>query len=328
MLTWIKGSPYQLRVLESAEEMVAIGELRRIIWSGNETDVVPIHILITFAHNGGLVIGAYQLPSETTEGKKSAHELIANEDIPLPPASRMIGFVYGFPGLYKTADNLQVKHCSHELGVLPEMRDRGIGFALKRAQWQLVRSQGIDRITWTFDPLQSRNAYLNIARLGTVCNTYIREIYGELTDDLNAGVPTDRFQVDWWVNSHRVNRRLSKRSRRKLDLAHFLAADAEIINPTKAGADGFSTPISTDVPPDLEAGWEPGNGPPIILLEIPADISAIKATDIELAVTWRVHTRTLFERLFELGYLVTDFIFMPGSSPRSFYVLIDGETTL
>ena len=328
MLTWIKGEPYQLRVLESAEEMVTIGELRRIIWSGDEAGVVPIHILITFAHNGGLVIGAYQLPSDTTEGEKTPPELNAREDIPLPPGSRMIGFVYGFPGLYKTADDIQVKHCSHELGVLPEMRDRGIGFVLKRAQWQLVRSQGIDRITWTFDPLQSRNAYLNIARLGTVCNTYIREIYGELTDDLNVGVPTDRFQVDWWVNSHRVTRRLSKRARRKLDLAHFLAAGAEIINPTEAGPDGFSTPLSNALPAVLETGWEPGGGPPIVLLEIPSDITAIKTADMDLALTWRLHTRALFEKLFELGYLVTDFIYMPGPSPRSFYVLIDGERTL
>jgi len=328
MLTWIKGSPYQLRVLESAEEMRAVEELQRTIWPGNETEVVPGHILLTFAHNGGLVIGAYQLPPDTPGLNASGSDIEITDSIEPPPGTPMVGFAFGFPGLYSTPDGLRMKHCSHQLGVLPQMRDGGIGFALKRAQWQLVRSQGVDRITWTYDPLQSRNAYLNIARLGTVCSTYIRDAYGEMTDGLNVGIPSDRFQVDWWVNSHRVNRRLSKRARRRLDLAHFLAADAEIINPTKAGVDGFSTPISTDLPPDLETGWAPGGGPPIILLEIPADLSAIKATDLELAVTWRAHTRALFERLFELGYLVTDFIYMPGSSPRSFYVLIDGETTL
>ena len=119
------------------------------------------------------------------------------------------------------------------LGVHPAYRDHGIGFTLKRAQWQMVRHQGLDRITWTFDPLLSRNAYLNIARLGAVCNTYLRAVYGELRDGINAGLPSDRLQVDWWVNSQRVNRRLSRRARPPLDLAHYLAAGAQVINPTR-----------------------------------------------------------------------------------------------
>ena len=99
--------------------------------------------------------------------------------------------------------------------------DQGMGFALKRAQWQMVRYQGIDRITWTFDPLLSRNAWLNITRLGAVCNTYLRDFYGKMADVLNQGLPTDRFDVDWWVNSQRVNRRLSRRRRNDLTLIHY-----------------------------------------------------------------------------------------------------------
>ena len=328
MLTMIKGNPYLLRVLDTPEEMAKIRELRRDIWQGDESDLVPDHLLLTFAHNGGLVMGAYQLPADAAEGQSSAQGLDAGEENNLPPGSRMIGFVYGFPGLYKTPDGQRVKFCSHELGVLPEMRGRGIGFALKRAQWQMVRNQGIDRITWTYDPLQSRNAYLNMTRLGTVCNTYIRDAYGELTDRLNAGVSTDRFQVDWWVNTNRVQRRLSRNARIKLDLAHYLASGAEIINPTESGPDSFPRPVTDQLPPELETGWSDTEQPPFILLEIPADITAMKASHMQLAQTWRLHTRALFEKLFGYGYLVSDFIHLPGSFPRSFYVLIDGESTL
>ena len=106
----------------------------------------------------------------------------------------------------------------------------------------MVRHQGIDRITWTYDPLLSRNAHLNIARLGAVCNSYIRDAYGEMRDELNQGVPSDRFQVDWWVNSKRVLRRMSKRPRPPLDLAHYLAAGIPIINPTRIGSDDLPRP--------------------------------------------------------------------------------------
>src|SRR5687767_7832329 len=107
------------------------------------------------------------------------------------------------------------------MGVHPDYRNSGIGFALKRAQWQMVRKQGLDRITWTYDPLLSTNAHLNIGRLGAVCNTFLREAYGQMRDGLNAGLPSDRFQVDWWIHTKRVERRLSRRPRRELGLDHY-----------------------------------------------------------------------------------------------------------
>lgn len=296
-----------LKVLETPEEMLAVEALQRQVWTGTETDIVPVHMLIAASHNGGLVIGAFDEEAE--------------------PDPRLVGFVFGFPGLYPTPDGPRLKHCSHMLGVLPAYRDRGIGFLLKRAQWQLVRHQGLDRITWTFDPLLSRNAYLNIARLGAVCNTYIRAIYGELRDDINVGLPSDRLQVDWWVNSQRVNRRLSRRARPPLDLAHFLAAGAQVINPTRLEADGLPRPgpFSEDgVLQWLNSGAQNA----IHLLEIPSDFLTLKAANPPLAREWRFHIRQAFEDLFSRGYLVTDFVHLPGSHPRSFYVLSHGESTL
>jgi predicted GNAT superfamily acetyltransferase len=298
-------SKWQLHILHSMQEMQMIEDLQRLVWAGSETDIVPAHLLITAAHNGGFVIGVF--PQED-----AGH-------------TQMAGFVYGFPGLYKTPDGPRLKHCSHQLAVHPDYRGQGLGFLLKRAQWQMVRHQGIDRITWTYDPLLSRNAYLNIARLGAVCNTYLRDLYGKMRDELNAGLNSDRFEVDWWVNTQRVGRRVSRNSRLQLDLAHFLAAGAEIINPTRVNQAGMP------IPPDLDSMDLPGEGdegPIILLVEIPAYFQSMRTTDIELAKKWRLHSRHIFELLFQAGYFATDFIHLPGNNPRSFYVLSHGEGTL
>ncbi len=284
-----KDSPV-LRILDGPAEMEAIEDLERAIWPGSETDVIPSHLLLAAVHGGGLVIGAY-------------------ESSPEPP--RLVGFVFGFPGLYYTPDGPRIKHCSHQLGVLPSYRNSGIGFRLKRAQWQMVRHQGIDRITWTFDPLLSKNAYLNIAKLGTVCNVYMRDFYGDMRDEMNQGLPSDRFEVDWWVNTRRVERRLSKRSRRMLTLIDFQKAESLIIPAL--------SPLP-DISPDANR---------MILVEIPVDFHGIKANNTTLALHWRLYTRSLFEGLFSRGYMITDFVHSRSDDqPGSYYVLSHGEATL
>jgi predicted GNAT superfamily acetyltransferase len=179
----------------------------------------------------------------------------------------------------------------------------------------MVRKQGIDRITWTYDPLLSRNAHLNIARLGAVCSLYLRSEYGEMQDGLNAGLPSDRFQVDWWINTERVRRRLSRPSRPSLTLAHFRMAEAILLE-----ARFTQTPVAIQ-PPQADPQLT-GN---LLLIEIPFDFLALKAADLLLARAWRTYTRAVFEEAFATGYLVTDFVHDQG---RSFYVLTHGETTL
>jgi len=279
-----------IKILDIPEQMTVIEDLQRGVWSGSETDVVPTHMLITTVHNGGLVIAAYQ------------------NDKP-------IGFVFGFPGFESTPDGPRLKHCSHMMGILPGHRDSGVGFALKRAQWQVVRHQGLDHITWTYDPLLSRNAYLNIAKLGAVCNTYRQSEYGDMRDGLNAGLPSDRFQVDWWINTRRVERRLSKRPRRPLKLDNFSKADLQPL---------YTPHLST-----LNLLHPPEHFAPLTerlaLAEIPVDFNALKESDFALARDWRFFSREVFEAAFAAGYLVTDFIYEGG---RSFYVLSHGESTL
>ncbi len=277
-----------IKVLESPEDMAAVEVLQRAVWPGSETDVVPAHVMITAVHNGGLVVGAFV-------------------------DEQLVGFAFGFPGIEFTPDGPRPKHCSHMLGIHPAQRDSGIGFALKRAQWQLVRYQGLDHVTWTYDPLLSRNAYLNIAKLGAVCSTYRRSEYGDMRDGLNAGLPSDRFQVDWWINTRRVERRLGKRPRKPLKLENF----------SKAELHPLYTPHSDRWlrPPEHFAALD-GK---LALAEIPSDFPELKEADFALARDWRFFSRELFETAFAQGYLVTDFVF---DQSRSFYVLTHGESTL
>ncbi len=288
---------YFIQPLTTIQEMFQLEELQRRIWPGSETDIVPAHILLTIAQNGGQLLGA-----------------ISGEAV--------IGFILGFLGTDHSSPErvamARLKFCSHMLGVHPDYRSQGIGYSLKVAQRQGVIEQGIRLVTWTYDPLVSLNAHLNIRRLGAVCRTYIRDAYGDMRDALNVGQASDRFQVDWWVTSPRVISRIEG-SRPPLDLANFLAAGAEKINPASLGDDDLARPAESFREPQ-------GN---LALVEIPPNYDVIKEKDPGLASAWRTHTRQLFEAAFSAGYLVTDFVYLKGERlPRSYYLLSFGESTL
>lgn len=280
---------WTIHLLETPEEMTAVEALQRLVWPGSETDVIPAHMLLAAVHNGGLVLGAF-----------------VEDDL--------VGVSFGFPGIYTTPDGPRLKHHSHILSVHPDWNGKGIGFALKRAQWQMVRKQGLDRITWTFDPLLSRNAHLNISRLGAVCNTYLRSEYGAMRDGLNAGLPSDRFQVDWWLNTERVERRLSRRSRPALTLDHYRTAEATLFE--------AHTDRGLEPSPPEETSSLTGT---LLLIEIPSDFPSLKVADLPLAREWRFYTREVFENAFATGYMVTDFV---HDNKRSFYVLMHEDSTL
>ncbi|MDX1436864.1 MAG: GNAT family N-acetyltransferase [Anaerolineales bacterium] len=290
-----------VRLLETADEMAPIEQLQAQVWPGAQSEIVPLHIFIGAVHNGGIVLGAY------------------DED-------EMVGFAFGMPGFESVDGEQQLKHYSHMLGVVPAYRDRGVGYLLKRAQWQLVRRQKIPLITWTYDPLQSKNAFFNITKLGAICSTYHERLYGELRDELNLGMPTDRFQVEMWVNSARVTKRLGKQPRQRLNLSQFLEAGVEVINPAQEGSNGHPSPGVEQM--RIVESEGKGGLQPLVLVEIPSDIQAVKSHSSELGLEWRAHTRTLFRRLFSAGYLVTDFIFTDEKPSTSFYVLSHGEASL
>ncbi|MCK5052626.1 MAG: GNAT family N-acetyltransferase [Anaerolineales bacterium] len=287
----------EIRSLDLYEEMEQAEELQRIVWPGSEIDIIPAHLSMAISHNGGAVLGAFD-------------------------QDKLVGYLLGFLGTdAQSPDRMAMtclKHWSHQVGVHPAYRDCGIGFALKHAQREKVLKQGIRLVTWTYDPLLSLNAHLNIRRLGAVCDTYLQCAYGEMRDSLNAGVESDRFQVDWWVSSPRVSSRFED-ARKPLDMEHYLEAGAEKVNPAVLGDGGQLHPSEAYYAPQGIVG----------LVEIPPDYHALKQFDLGLAQRWREHTRDVFRSLFTAGYLITDFLYLKGEvQPRSYYVLTHGEGKL
>ena len=291
---------FVIRPLESVSDLMACRKIVRRVWESGDVDGVPldmfIYLIVAMARNGGIALGAFA-------------------------SDELIGFVFGFLGTGvrfgpEAPAAVKLKHHSHMLAVLPEWRNEGVGYALKLAQCESARAQGLRLMTWTYDPLESRNALLNIAKLGVVCNTYYRDYYGEMRDELNTGLPSDRFQVDWYIASKRVATRLSAR-RGRLEREHYVSAGAVLLNPATLGADS--------------AWLRPSEGvgeltTDLALVEIPADFQSFKRADPSLALAWRLQTREIFEDAFAHDYLVTDFVFEP-SSRRGFYVLIRTESS-
>jgi predicted GNAT superfamily acetyltransferase len=270
----------EIRPVKTEDEYRAIELLQRDIWGAQDIEIVAFEMLMTAHKNGGLTLGAFDI----VEGEE-----------------RMVGFVFGFIGM--TPDG-RVKHCSHMAGTLPGYRDRGVGYALKMKQREIVLSQGIDLITWTFDPLESRNAKFNFHKLGVTCEVYLRNLYGAMRDKLNAGLPSDRFQVDWRIASPRVEARL-RGAAGVPSVSELMSAGVPPVNPSAVG--------EPPRPPAKAIGVEER-----ILIQIPSDFQSLKAKDRNLALEWRLHARALFEEAFAKGYRATDALVEGG---RSYYLL-------
>ena len=271
-----------IRSLTAVAELRACEALQRQVWAmPDDLEIVPLHLLVTVQRNGGLLLGAFD-----------------NDDL--------VGLAFGFPGL---ASNGELKHCSHMMGVGPGYQGRGVGYQLKLAQREAVLEQGIDLITWTYDPLESRNAYLNVHKLGCVCTTYVRDYYGPLADGLSAGLPTDRFQVEWRIGSERVRRCLAG------DTGERSWDTIVQVNTTQRTTGGRLLPGKLNL----------GSAAPLVRFEIPANYQALKAADPVLALEWRLAVREISEAYFATGYMAVDFIYdRTRGGGRSYYVLKAG----
>ncbi len=282
---------YTIQLLDQYEQMLRVEKLIDEIWGGGAAGAIPAHLLITIAHNGGLVFGAFE-------------------------GDQMVGLALGFLGSHQTERGDVLKHCSHQMGVHPQHRGKGIGFALKKAQWQMARRQGIDLMTWTYDPLLSRNAYLNIGQLGAICNTYKREYYGEMVDALNAGLASDRFEAEWWLNTPRVEKRLDRQNYVRITLDEYHKAAAQMLYAPETHADlGLLMPPETYALPKKK----------LVLIPIPGDFQTMRKNAPQLAHEWRFFTRNVFETAFAAGYIVTDFVYENG---RGYYILTDGNAQI
>lgn len=170
---------FQIRICESFEDFAACIEMQREVWSFADSDITPLRALIITRNSGGFTLGAFD--KET---------------------GKMLGFAHALPAF---DEKLVPYFYSHMLAVKPELQNSGIGMKLKFAQRRYALQHGIRLMVWTFDPLQSRNAYLNIVKLGAVIRRYKINYYGNYSSSaLHRGLDTDRLLVEWWLDSPRV----------------------------------------------------------------------------------------------------------------------------
>lgn len=266
----------QIRVLHHLEEFHACERIQKTVW-GNVG--VGSEVLAVTAKHGGAVLGAVV-------------------------GGRIVGCLYAF----LARRHGRLIHWSHIMAVEPPYRNRGLGWLMKRAHRRLALQQGIRSICWTYDPLQSRNAALNIARLGARVEEYIPDCYGRFTSNIEKSLPSDRFVVNWRIASPTVESRLRKGAPpRPHDPSRLPRA-----NETRLNAQGFVE--NAKICLSVRA--------PRVLVEIPPNTDAMRSRDLKLAWRWRTDTRRIFQHYFAAGYRVEDFLPpIPPSSGKCFYLL-------
>jgi predicted GNAT superfamily acetyltransferase len=233
-----------VRALADFERCV---EVQLAVWGYSDGDLIPRRVFIVAERIGGQVIGAFDRDA-------------------------MVGFAMALPG-YR--DGKPYLH-SHMLAVLPEYRNGGLGRRLKLAQRDDALARGFDLMEWTFDPLEIKNAHLNIVRLGAISRRYIPDFYGTSTSALQGGLPTDRLVAEWWLRSARVRRTLGE---------------------------------DTSEPNALEAGVPPAIDSEMMQVAVPCAVADWKrnAEQRKLAESLQTRNRLALQSAFAQGLVITGY---------------------
>lgn len=255
-----------IRQLTTMAQMKSVEQVEKKVWNMSP---LPLHQTFTAINNGGIILGAY-------------HE------------NKMVGFLYSFPGF----DGKEIYLCSHMLGILPKYRTGGLGMQMKFEQAKIAIEKGYSKITWTYDPLESLNAYLNLHKLGAVGAYYKANHYGNMDDKLNKGLPTDRIQIEWDIDS------VKDKPQTSLGI---------IEEKVLLKARNNMEPILTDI---YQKNDSFENGPWFVA--IPDNFQEIKVKNNELAKKWRLKSSEVFQVLFSMGFKATDLIRVP-SNHASYY---------
>lgn len=169
------GSTIDIRPLTTLEHFERCVVLQLEVWGYSDGDLIPRRVFLVAQKIGGQVLGAFD-------------------------GDTVVGFAMSLPGYRNGRSYLH----SHMLAVLPQYRNHGLGRSLKLAQRGDAIARGFDLMEWTFDPLEIKNAHLNIARLGAIVRRYQPDFYGPSSSPLQGGLPTDRLYAEWWLRSPRV----------------------------------------------------------------------------------------------------------------------------
>ena len=263
----------EIRLLETSQEFRQCELIQKRVW---ETLDIGTGVLTITQKYGGIVIGTL------ADG-------------------RVAGFLCAFLARYRG----RLIHWSHMMAVDARLRDRGCGLRMKLLHRKIALARGIPSICWTFDPLQSRNAKLNITRLGAIVEEYVPDCYGHFPSVIEKGLPSDRFVVNWRIGTARVERRLR---------GEAPAFDLSLprVNEARLNARGF--PENRALHLTLQD--------PRLLVEIPSQTDEMRSEALPLARRWRLEARRIFRRYLAAGYRVEDFIPpSPATEGRCFYVL-------
>jgi predicted GNAT superfamily acetyltransferase len=242
------------RILHDPADLEEVVNLEISVWGLNPRNAVPTAILHVMALGGGLILGAYD-------------------------DARMVGLLICM--VVKRGDDVFL--WSHMTGTHPDYQNQGIGLALKRFQRRWALDNGYKSIRWTVDPLQRRNAWFNLHLLGedAALSTAIYHVnfYGEMDDDINRGMPSDRVEAVWQINQPTLHRAMPSKP------LLLLRADER----------GY--PI--DTVPDWDHDW--------LTAAVPADLEALRKTDRAAVLAWRLALREALMPAFEQGYTAYDF---------------------
>ncbi len=281
-----------IRDLTTYDEFVQVRVVQQACWgfSGGEGLYPPV--LLTASQNGGTVLGAFDPHAASGSGDK------------------LVGYLFGFLGLHENRGPLKI--CSQTMGVLAEYRGRGIAEKLKWAQRDRALKLGLRLITWTYDPLEGPNAYLNLHKLNGIVRTYKRNVYGEHFGALNEGLPTDRLLVEWWVEQiSNVKHLHLQQAPVQVQVSQISNVQAQEITRVE-GSSAEQRLIEVDLQSDKEA----------VCVEVPVNIQSIRKENLALAREWRFKTRAIFETYFRRGYVAVDFVREGhGEVQRNLYTL-------
>jgi predicted GNAT superfamily acetyltransferase len=193
--------PDQITIRKCAgmEELEACVALQKEVWNFDDVDLVPLRMFIVSQKIGGQTIGAFQ-------------------------GDELVGFAFSIPGSRAGHAYLH----SHMLAVRDAFRNHGLGRKLKLAQREDAIQQGFELLEWTFDPLEIKNAHLNLSRLGVIARRYSVNHYGHSSSPLQGGLPTDRLVAEWWLTSKRVVDLLEKKHPPQFEVEKRIEVPAQI----------------------------------------------------------------------------------------------------
>ena len=258
-----------IRDLKSIEDLSQLKAVEKEVWGMADEDTLPLTVAIACKAAGNIFVGAFDKEVKNKE--------------------KLVGFAFGFLGREHGAITIH----SHMLAVLDAYRHLDLGSRLKQAQRERAMAMGIHEMTWTFDPLQSRNAHFNFSKLGVVSDTYKVDFYGPETSSILHQNGTDRLWVRWILHSRRVRDRLAGKNSRveTLDALKLLAPLVRF--------DPSGKPARADLAESLSRQR--------LSIEIPGDILEVEHSDMGLAREWRDATRWAFRESVKAGFVIIEF---------------------